>query len=79
VHTDIPLNRLPSLVRLVSDIDQRETLTVTFGLDYVFGRRVKDRHPVPHLGRIQATVRNAILSPGLLRKTGAAKTTRESC
>ena len=79
VHTDIPLNRLPTLVRLVSDVDQRETLTVTFGLDYFFGRRVKDRHPVPHLGKIHATVRNAILNPELLRKSGVAKTTRESC
>ena len=79
VHTDVPLNRLPSLVRLVSAIDQRETLTVTFGLDYFFGRRIKDRYPVPHLGRIHTTVRDAILNPGLLRKTGAAKTTRESC
>ena len=79
VHTDIPLNRLPSLIRLVSEIDQRETLTVTFGLDYFFGRRVRDSHPVPHLGRIQATVRNAILNPGLLRKSGKAQTARESC
>ena len=63
----------------MSDVDERETLTVTFRLDYVFGRRVKDRHPVPHLGRIQATVRNAILNPGLLRKTGRAKTTGDSC
>src|SRR6185437_10439220 len=28
VHTDIPLNRLPSLVRLVSSIDSQDTLTV---------------------------------------------------
>ena len=79
VHTDIPLNRLPSLVRLVSAVDREKTLTVTFGLDYFFGRRVKDRHPVPNVSRIQATVRNAILNPGLLRKTGKAQTTRESC
>ena len=79
VHTDIPLNRLPSLVRLVSAVDQEKTLTVTFGLDYFFGRRVKDRHPVPNVSRIQATVRNAILNPGLLRKTGKAQTTGESC
>ena len=79
VHTDIPLNRLPSLVRLVSAVDAKETLTVTFGLEYFFGRRVKDRHPVPNVGRIQTTVRNAILNPGLLKKTGKAETTRESC
>ena len=34
VHTDIPLNRLPSLIRLVSGVDREKTLTVTFGLDY---------------------------------------------
>ena len=39
VRTDIPLNRLPSLVRLVSSVDSRETLTVTFGFDYFFGRQ----------------------------------------
>ena len=33
VHTDIPLNRLPTLVRLVSSVDSSETLTVTFGAD----------------------------------------------
>ena len=49
VHTDIPLNRLPSLVRLVSAVDREKTLTVTFGLDYFFGRRIKDRHPVPNI------------------------------
>ncbi len=79
VHTDIPLNRLPTLVRLISSIEPKETLTVTFGLDYFFARRPGDRHPVPHLGRMQATVRKAILTPGLLRQTGEAQTTRESC
>ena len=38
VHTDIPLNRLPSLVRLVSSVDSSETLTVTFSFDYFFGQ-----------------------------------------
>ena len=33
VHTDIPLNRLPSLVRLVSGIEPKQTLTVTFSFD----------------------------------------------
>ena len=79
VHTDIPLNRLPTLVRLVSAIESSETLTVTFGPEYFFGRRVRDRHPVPHLGRIQSTVRRAILQPGLLTRTGVATTARKSC
>jgi LCP family protein required for cell wall assembly len=61
VHTDIPLNRLPSLVRLVSSIDARDTLTVTFGPEYFFGRQKTGNYPVPALGRIQAAVRRAIL------------------
>lgn len=79
VRTDIPLNRLPSLVRLAAGIDTAETLTVTFGLDYVFARRKADRHPVPNLSRMRATVRNAILNPGLLKKAGKAKTAKQSC
>ncbi len=38
VHTDIPLNRLPSLVRLVSSVEPKQTMTVTFSFDYFFGR-----------------------------------------
>ena len=79
LRTDIPLNRLPSLVRLVSSVDSRETLTVTFGVDYFFGRRVADRHPVPHAGRIQATVRETILNPELAATTRVAKTAQQSC
>ena len=79
VHTDIPLNRLPTLVRLVSGIEPKETLTVTFGVEYFFARRVRDRHPVPNLGRMQTTVRRAILQPDLLTKTGQATTARRSC
>jgi LCP family protein required for cell wall assembly len=79
VRTDIPLNRLPSLVRLVSSVDSRETLTVTFGFDYFFGRQPYRNYPVPKLGRIQATVRKAILTPELLERTGTAKTAKQSC
>ena len=79
MHADIPLNHLPTLVRLVSGVEPKETLTVTFGPEYFFGRRKNDRHPVPNLARIRRTVRNAIVNPELLRKSGKAKTTRESC
>jgi LCP family protein required for cell wall assembly len=79
VHTDIPLNRLPSLVRLASSVEPKQTLTVTFGLDYFFARRKTDRYPVPNLHRIQATARNAILSPGLLERRGTARTAQASC
>ena len=79
VHTDVPLNRLPTLVRLVSSIEPKRTLTVTFGADYFFARRKTDRHPVPNVSRMRTTVRRAILQPGLLTKAGTARTARESC
>jgi LCP family protein required for cell wall assembly len=79
VHTDMPLNRLPGLIRLVSSTDQGQTLTVTFGLDYFFGRRVKDRYPVPNLARIRTTVRHAILNPELLTHAGKASTAQQTC
>jgi LCP family protein required for cell wall assembly len=79
VRTDIPLNRLPSLVRLVSSVDSRETLTVTFGPEYFFGRQKTGNYPVPALGPIQTTVRRAILAPELLRRQGRATTARQTC
>jgi LCP family protein required for cell wall assembly len=79
VHTDIPLNRLPSLVRLVSSVDSDETLTVTFGPEYFFGRQQTGNYPVPALGPIQTTVRRAILVPELLERGGQAKTARQTC
>jgi hypothetical protein len=79
VHTDIPLNRLPSLVRLVSSVDSRQTLTVTFGPEYFFGRQKAGNYPVPALGPIQTTVRRAILAPELLQRQGRAQTARQTC
>ena len=79
VHTDIPLNRLPSLVRLVSSVDSNETLTVTFGPAYFFGRQKSGNYPVPALGPMRTTVRRAILSPELLQRQGQAKTATQTC
>ena len=79
VHTDIPLNRLPSLVRLVSAVDQAETLTITFSFDYFFGRQKAGNYPVPRLGKMRRTVRDAILDPSLLQRTGDAKTAKATC
>ena len=79
VHSDIPLNRLPSLVRLVSSVDSDETLTVTFGPEYFFGRQKAGNYPVPALGPIQTTVRRAILAPKLLQRQGRAKTATQTC
>ncbi len=79
VRTDIPLNRLPSLVRLVSSVDPAQTLTVTFGFDYFFGRQKAGNYPVPKLGKMRATVRNAILDPSMLQRAGGAKTAKATC
>lgn len=79
VQTDIPLKQLPSLVRLVGSVDPKQTLTVTFGPEYFFGRQKRGNYPVPSLGPIQRTVRSAILTPELLEKAGQAKTARASC
>ncbi len=79
VRTDVPLDRLPALIRLVAGIDQRETLTETFGLDYIARRRKTDNLPVPNIGLMRATVREAILHPEQTRASGKIATAGESC
>jgi LCP family protein required for cell wall assembly len=63
VRTDIPLSRLPDLLRIARGIDPQLTLTETFGFDYIARRRASDRFPIPDIPRIRATVRDAILTP----------------
>ena len=63
VRTDIPLRRVPDLVRLASGIDEAQTRTVTFGVEYIARRRPADRLPIPAVGKIRATVREAITLP----------------
>ena len=65
VKTDIPLDRVPDVVRLVSAVEPRKTLTETFGLEYFARRRASDRHPIANLGKIRRTVRDAIAHPEL--------------
>lgn len=66
-HTDIPLSRLPDLVRLASRADPSRTLTETLGVAYFARRRASDRYPVPNVRRIRARVRGLILlQPGVL-------------
>jgi hypothetical protein len=57
---------LPDLMRLARGLKPQLTLTETFGPAYFARRRKSDRFPVPHVGKIRATVRDAILAPGLL-------------
>ena len=68
VRTDIPLDRVPDVVRLVAAVEPRETLTETFGLEYFARRRKSDRYPIANLGKIRTTVRDAILLPQLAER-----------
>jgi LCP family protein required for cell wall assembly len=77
VRTDIPLDRLPRLVRLATAVDRRSTLTVTFGRDYIANRRKTDNFPRPNVTRIRATVRDALLHPS--DTAGAVSVARDSC
>ena len=68
VRTDIPLDRVHDVVRLVAAVEPRETLTETFGLEYFARRRKSDRYPIANLGKIRAAVRDAILRPHLAER-----------
>jgi LCP family protein required for cell wall assembly len=79
VRTDIPLDRLPGLVRLVAAVEPERTLTRTFGVESFFGRRTRDRFPTPHVGRIRRAVREAILRPAAAKRDGLAAVAASSC
>jgi LCP family protein required for cell wall assembly len=78
VRTDIPLDRVPDVVRLVAAVEPRETLTETFGLEYFARRRKSDRYPIANVAKIRATVRNAILRPELAQRR-KVETAAKSC
>ena len=69
VRTDIPLDGVPDVVRLVAAVEPRKTLTETFGFEYFARRRKSDRYPIANLGKIRATVRDAILRPELAEES----------
>jgi LCP family protein required for cell wall assembly len=79
VRTDIPLDRLPPLVKLVTAVDSRKTLTVTFGPEYILRRRKKDDFPTPHVGRIRATARLTLLHPREATDAGRVSIARANC
>jgi hypothetical protein len=79
VRTDIPLARVPDLLRLARAIDPQQTLTETFGLEYVAKRRKSDRFPIPRVARMRATVRDAILHPELSQSSHGVPSAREAC
>jgi polyisoprenyl-teichoic acid--peptidoglycan teichoic acid transferase len=61
VRTDIPRDQLPDLIRLIGRLDPKRTLTVTFGRRYIARRRAGDRFPIPNVGAMRTTAREAIL------------------
>jgi LCP family protein required for cell wall assembly len=79
VRTDIPLDRLPGLVKLVTAVDPHSTLTVTFGRDYILSRRKKDDFPTPHVGLIRATARLTLLHPREATAAGRVSIARATC
>jgi len=54
-------------------------ISFPFGVDCFFGRQQEGNYPMPRLGRVHATVRQAILNPRLLRQTRKALTMWDSC
>jgi LCP family protein required for cell wall assembly len=78
VRTDIPLDRAPDLIRVTGAVDPRQTLTETFGPDYIARRRASDRFPVPDVAKIRTAVREMILLAPRLPKT-PARSVHEAC
>jgi LCP family protein required for cell wall assembly len=75
VRTDVPLARVPDLLRLARGIRPDRTLTLTFGPPYILRRRA-DRFPLPNVPRIRASVRDAILFPARSEEHGVAPASR---
>jgi LCP family protein required for cell wall assembly len=78
VRTDIPLNRVPDLVRTVTAVETGDTLTETFGPEY-FAGRTSEQYPIPNLGKIRASVRDAILNPERARQYHGLPSVQQAC
>jgi LCP family protein required for cell wall assembly len=79
VRTDVPLDRLPRLVRLATAVQPRSTVTVTFGREYILRRRKLDNFPLPNVRRVRATVREALLHPADATADGKVALAHGSC
>ena len=79
VRTDIPLDRLPGLVKLATAVEPRDTVTVTFGREYILRRRKTDNFPLANVKRIRATAREALLHPYDAATEGAVSIAHASC
>jgi LCP family protein required for cell wall assembly len=78
VRTDIPLDRVPDLLRLATGVKPRLTSTETFGVAYFARRRSSDRYPIPAVARIQERVRTTILDPAAVA-SGRVTSVQRSC
>jgi LCP family protein required for cell wall assembly len=80
VRTDIPLGRVPDLVRLAAAVDPALTVTETFGISYLKGRRPSDGYPIPAVERMREAVRDIVLSdPAELAERRGLATAEQSC
>jgi polyisoprenyl-teichoic acid--peptidoglycan teichoic acid transferase len=79
VRTDIPLDRLPRLIRLATHVDPQTTLTITFGPEYIRTRRKSDNFPIPSVPRIRAAAREALLAPRASEDAGTASVAHTTC
>jgi LCP family protein required for cell wall assembly len=79
VSTDIPLARLPELLRLAAATDARKTLTQSFGPEYFARRRASDNFPVADVKSIRNAVREAILLPPRALAEGSADLMQTAC
>jgi LCP family protein required for cell wall assembly len=79
VRTDVPLDRLPGLVKLATRADPGSTLTVTFGREYILRRRKTDNFPIPNVHRVRATARAALLHPSEATADGRVSLARAAC
>ncbi len=79
VRTDIPLARLPDLLRVARAVDPKQTLTETFDVEYIARRRASDRFPIPNVPLIRATVRDTILAPARSRATRGIASADAAC
>jgi LCP family protein required for cell wall assembly len=80
VRTDIPLDRVPDLVRLAAAVDSKLTVTETFGLSYTKARRPADGYPIPAVERMREAVRDIFLSsPAELAERRGIGTAETSC
>ena len=79
VSTDIPLARLPELLRLAAATDSRKTLTQSFATEYFARRRATDNFPVPDVKSIRNAVREAIALPTRALADGSAEAMSRAC